>query len=118
MIGDFVIDGAEYTVYRNTKGMLTQYFSVRKESRSCGTIDVTAHFEQWEKLGFQMGTISEVKVLGEAGNDFGNVYGSLNFPHAKVYIDGEVAQSQAYNPNPEPVEETTEKKTEKPTATD
>jgi len=101
LIGDFIIDDAEYTVYRNIKGMLTQYFSVRKEPRSCGTIDVTAHFEQWEKVGFEMGKISEVKVLGEAGNDFGNVYGSLNFPYAKVYIDGEVAQSQAYVPTPE-----------------
>jgi len=89
--------------------MLTQYFSVRKVPRSCGTIDVTAHFKQWEKIGFAMGTISEVKVLGEAGNDFGNVYGSLDFPIARVYIDGELAQSQAYTPAvEEPVEEPTE----------
>lgn len=107
-IGDFMIDGAEYTVYRNTNGGLTQYFSVRKVTRSCGTIDVTAHFEQWEKIGFQKSTISEVKVLGEIGNDVGGVNGALNFPHAKVYIDGKVAQSKAYVPPTTPVEEPVE----------
>ncbi|ORX78329.1 concanavalin A-like lectin/glucanase [Anaeromyces robustus] len=105
-IGDFMIDGAEYTVYKNTKGALVQYFSVRKETRSCGTIDVTAHFEQWEKIGFPMAKISEVKVLGEIGNDVGGVNGQFDFPYAKVYIDGKVAQSEQYTPTTpvEPVE--------------
>ena len=86
--GDFTIDGAEYTVYKNVKGDLTQFFSLRKSPRTCGTIDVTAHFDQWEKLGMKMGKITEVKVLGEAGNVNGGCSGTVDFPYAKIYIDG------------------------------
>jgi len=84
--GDFVIDGAEYTVYKNVRSDLTQYFSLRKTGRSCGTIDVSAHFEKWEELGMTMGTLDEVKVLAEIGNSNGGVSGTVDFPYAKVYL--------------------------------
>ena len=86
--GNFYIDGGEYTVYKNVNGNLTQYFSLRTSPRTCGTIDVTAHFEQWEKIGLKMGRIDEVKVLGEAGNVNGGCSGTVDFPYAKVYING------------------------------
>jgi len=86
--GDFTIDGGQYTVYKNVNGNLTQYFSLRKTPRDCGTIDVTAHFNQWEKIGLKMGKITEVKVLGEAGNVGGGCSGTVDFPYAKVYING------------------------------
>ncbi|ORX51484.1 xylanase, partial [Piromyces finnis] len=84
--GDFTIDGAEYTVYKNVRSDLTQYFSLRKVGRSCGSINVSAHFQQWEKLGMTMGTIDEVKVLAEIGNSNGGVTGTVEFPYAKVYL--------------------------------
>jgi len=105
-LGDFIIDGAEYTVFKNVKGLLIQYISLRKTPRSCGTIDVTAHIEQWEKLGLKMGKITEIKVLAENGHPDGSVYGSVAFPYAKVYING-VANTDKIEFNI-PVEEPTD----------
>ncbi|KAL6612945.1 concanavalin A-like lectin/glucanase [Neocallimastix californiae] len=92
--GDFTIDGAQYTVYENTRtgpsivGDTTfkQYFSIRQTARDCGTIDITAHFEQWEKLGMKMGKMHEAKVLGEAGSTGSGTSGTADFPYAKVYL--------------------------------
>jgi hypothetical protein len=92
--GDFTIDGAQYTVYENTRygpsiegnTNFKQYFSIRKTARDCGTIDITAHFQQWEKLGMTMGKMHEAKVLGEAGSNGGGTTGTADFPYAKVYI--------------------------------
>jgi len=114
--GDFVIDGAEYTVYKNTRTgpsidgdtTFTQYFSIRKEARDCGTIDISAHFAQWEKLGMKLGVMHEAKVLGEAGSNNGGTSGTADFPYAKVYINNNggnaaaPAPAQAQAPAPAP----------------
>jgi len=93
--GDFTIDDAQYTVYQNLRGDLIQYFSLRKEARDCGTIDISAHFDQWEKLGMKMGTLDEAKVLAEIGNGNGGVTGTVDFSYAKVYLgDSSPAQSE------------------------
>jgi len=92
--GDFIIDGAEYTVYENTRfgpsidGETTfkQFFSIRKEARDCGTIDITAHIKKWEELGMVLGKLHEAKVLGEAGSIHDGTSGTADFPYAKVYI--------------------------------
>jgi hypothetical protein len=79
--GEFTVDGDTYEIYQNTrvqqpsiKGTQTfpQYFSVRKSARSCGHIDVTAHFKKWESLNMQMGKMYEAKVLVEAGGGSGS----------------------------------------------
>ncbi len=79
--GEFTVDGDTYEIYQNTrvqqpsiKGTSTfpQYFSVRKSSRSCGHIDITAHFKKWEELGMKMGKMYEAKVLVEAGGGTGS----------------------------------------------
>ncbi|WP_295098402.1 glycoside hydrolase family 11 protein [uncultured Fibrobacter sp.] len=79
--GEFTVDGDTYEIYQNTrynapsiKGDQTfpQYFSVRKSSRSCGHIDITAHFKKWESLGMKMGKMYEAKVLVEAGGGTGS----------------------------------------------
>jgi len=92
--GDFTIDGAQYTVFENDRfgpsidgdTQFKQYFSIRQQARDCGTIDITAHFNQWEKLGMQLGKMHEAKVLGEAGSNGGGTSGTADFPYAKVYI--------------------------------
>ncbi|OUM61808.1 glycoside hydrolase family 11 protein, partial [Piromyces sp. E2] len=92
--GDFMIDGAMYTVYENDRyspsidgdTQFKQYFSIRRQARDCGKIDITAHFQQWEKLGMRMGKMHEAKVLGEAGSIGGGTSGTADFPYAKVYI--------------------------------
>lgn len=79
--GEFTVDGDTYEIYQNTrnqqpsiKGTSTfpQYFSVRRSERSCGHIDITAHFEKWESLGMQMGKMYEAKFLVEAGGGSGS----------------------------------------------
>ena len=79
--GEFTVDGDSYEIWQNTrvqqpsiKGTSTfpQYFSVRKSGRSCGHIDITAHFKKWEELGMRMGKMYEAKVLVEAGGGSGS----------------------------------------------
>jgi Cobalamin biosynthesis protein CobN and related Mg-chelatases len=95
--GTIQVDGGTYTVYRHTRtgaaiktnGNATfyQYFSVRTSPRDCGSINISEHMRQWEKMGLTMGKLYEAKVLGEAGNTSSNVTGGkMDFPHAKVYI--------------------------------
>ena len=104
--GTITVDGGTYTVYRNTRtgpaiktsGNVTfyQYFSVRDKPRDCGTINISEHMRQWEKMGMTMGKLYEAKVLGEAGNVNGEVRGGhMDFPHAKVYISSEVPKSSS-----------------------
>jgi hypothetical protein len=109
--GDFTIDGALYTVYENTRfgpsidgdTQFKQYFSIRQTARDCGTIDISAHFAQWEKLGMTMGKMHEAKVLGEAGSNGAGTSGTADFPYAKVYIGqgngGGAASAPAQNNN-------------------
>ncbi len=98
-IGSIDVDGGTYDVYvdKVQRGSIegdntpfTQYFSVRRTKRNCGTIDITAHFEGWEALGLPLGSsMYEAKVLGEAGQypENGNASGSIDFSYAKVYTD-------------------------------
>ncbi|OUM68839.1 glycoside hydrolase family 11 protein [Piromyces sp. E2] len=100
--GDFTIDGAKYTVYENTRygpsidgnTQFKQYFSIRQQARDCGTIDITAHFQQWEKLGMKLGKMHEAKVLGEAGSNGSGTSGTADFPYAKVYIGNQNSNQQ------------------------
>ena len=104
--GTITVDGGTYTVYRNTRTgpaiktsgnvQFYQYFSVRDKPRDCGTINISEHMRQWEKMGMTMGKLYEAKVLGEAGNVNGEVRGGhMDFPHAKVYISSEVPKSSS-----------------------
>jgi len=121
--GDFTIDGAKYTVYENTRHgpsidgdtQFKQFFSIRQEARDCGTIDITAHFQQWEKLGMKLGKMHEAKVLGEAGSNGGGTSGTADFPYAKVYIgngNNNKSEQPKETKEPEkPQQQTTTKKT-------
>lgn len=113
-IGSIEVDGATYDVYvdKVQRGSIegdntpfTQYFSVRRTKRNCGTIDITAHFEAWEQLGLPLGnSMYEAKVLGEAGQypENGNASGSIDFSYAKVYDEnhkpGPVVSENPTNP--------------------
>ena len=79
--GEITVDGDTYDIHENTrvqqpsiKGTSTfpQFFSVRRNSRNCGHIDITAHFKKWESLGMKMGKMYEAKVLVEAGGGSGS----------------------------------------------
>jgi endo-1,4-beta-xylanase len=79
--GEFEVDGAVYFIYEATRvqkpsidGTQTfkQFFSVRQETRQSGTISITEHFKQWEKLGMKLGTnMYEAKFVVEVGSGKG-----------------------------------------------
>ena len=81
--GEFTVDGASYFVYEairpagsgNIEGSnepFRQFFSIRQTRRQCGTISVTEHFKEWEKLGLKLGSnMWEAKFLVEAGGGTG-----------------------------------------------
>ena len=108
------IDGGTYNVYRNTRNGpaietnqnvdFYQYFSIRSSMSDCGTINVSAHMRAWEQLGMAMGNLYEAKVLGEAGcnkpqGGTCGVSGSVDFPHAKVYVSGSTTPSSSASTN-------------------
>ena len=85
------IDGGQYTMcVRNTTGTggdrcggagsWNQYYSIRRNNRTCGTISVTEHFKAWAAAGNKLGNLLEVKVLLEVGGGTGTV----DFPIANV----------------------------------
>ena len=79
--GEFEIDGSVYFIYQATRvqqpsidGTATflQFFSVRQTTRQSGTISITEHFKEWEKLGMVIGSnMYEAKFLVEAGGGTG-----------------------------------------------
>lgn len=80
--GTYEADGSEYEVYINTRvqqpsihGTKTfeQYFAVRVDKRTEGTITISEHFKEWDKLGLDMsGTMFEVSLCMEGYNSAGN----------------------------------------------
>jgi endo-1,4-beta-xylanase len=80
VLGSFTMDGAVYNVIKNVRhnepsieGTKTfvQYFSIRQTLRKKGTISITEHFKQWERLGLQLGNMYEAKFLVEVGSGTG-----------------------------------------------
>ncbi|MCQ2061097.1 MAG: glycoside hydrolase family 11 protein [Fibrobacter sp.] len=109
--GTITIDGVQYDVYINSAnratilgtGQFDQIYSLRKTARTCGSIDVTAHFNAWKNLGITLGSsLYEVKVLGEAGQYPENqgASGSIDFNYAKVYVGNAPTPSSSASQNP------------------
>ena len=81
--GEFTVDGEVYFIYEakrpagsgNILGVyepFPQFFSVRQTTRQSGTISISEHFREWERIGLQLGTnMYEAKFLVEAGGGTG-----------------------------------------------
>jgi len=81
--GEFTVDGATYFIYQATRpagsgniegsnSAFLQYFSIRQTRRQCGTISITEHFREWERIGMKLGTnMYEAKFLVEAAGGAG-----------------------------------------------
>ncbi|MCL2181119.1 MAG: glycoside hydrolase family 11 protein [Treponema sp.] len=81
--GEFTVDGAVYFIYMATRPAgsgniqgsrepFPQYFSVRQTTRRSGTISISEHFKEWERVGMPLGTnMYEAKFLVEAGSGTG-----------------------------------------------
>jgi GH35 family endo-1,4-beta-xylanase/peptidoglycan/xylan/chitin deacetylase (PgdA/CDA1 family) len=74
------IDGAEYEIFQldhtgptilGDTRTFKQYFSVRKQKRTSGTITVSDHFKAWEKAGWNIGNLTEVALNVEGWESSG-----------------------------------------------
>lgn len=79
--GSFSVNGSIYDIYENTRvnkpsivGTATfqQYFSIRRDERNSGTINISEHFEEWEALGMEMGKMFEVSYVIEGYQSSGS----------------------------------------------
>jgi beta-glucanase (GH16 family) len=74
------VDGAEYEIFQldhtgptilGDTRTFKQYFSVRKQKRTSGTITVSDHFKAWEKAGWNIGNLTEVALNVEGWESSG-----------------------------------------------
>ena len=88
-VGEITVDGGVYEVYKGTHDgpsiedgvtHFNQYWSVRKENqlRNSGTIDIAAHFSEWERFGIEMGGLYEVALNVEGWMSSGTATISQN----------------------------------------
>jgi endo-1,4-beta-xylanase len=82
--GTVTIDGGDYILYtRPTNGTggskcgnvssWTQFYSVRKTARTCGTISISEHFKAWAAAGMTLGKMDQAQILVEVGGGSGSV---------------------------------------------
>lgn len=78
--GSVEVNGSIYDIYENTRvnqpsiiGNTTfqQYFSIRRDTRNCGTINISQHFNKWMSLGMPMGKLHEVSFVVEGYHSSG-----------------------------------------------
>lgn len=106
-VGEVQVDGDTYDIYTNTRynapsildhnETFTQYFSVRRNARQCGHIDISAHMKAWEKFGFK-GMLYEAKLLVEAG---GGASGKIDFDVLRMQDANTIAAAQSSSSEPE-----------------
>lgn len=74
--GTFTCDGGTYKIYTSTRtnqpsiiGTATfqQYWSVRSEKRSTGSVDFAKHIAEWKKYGMNMGTTWDYQIMESEG---------------------------------------------------
>lgn len=79
--GSIAVNGGTYDIYENTRvnqpsiqGNTTfqQYFSIRRDKRDSGTINISEHFAAWEALGMDMGNMYEVSFVVEGYKSSGS----------------------------------------------
>jgi endo-1,4-beta-xylanase len=89
--GSFEANDSIYDVYEKTRvekpsivGITTfqQYFSIRRGKRSRGTINISDHFNMWEKFGMKMGKLHEVSFVVEGFKSSG----SFEFKELDVFV--------------------------------
>ena len=109
-IGTYEVDGVEYKLMQGHRlnapcidgfADFKQIFAVRSSYQTCGTINVTEHFKNWEKLGVKMGYIYDCKLLCEVGGGTGSIEytcASMSWKGQKITLgklrNGEGADAQ------------------------
>jgi endo-1,4-beta-xylanase len=106
--GTITVDGALYDVYLDTHpisvdimdGMKT-YWSVRKSKRTSGTISISDHFSQWERLGMPLGKLYNVMLFIEGFQSSGNAV----FTTAEITVSNGQTPTPTSSPTPTPTGE-------------
>jgi hypothetical protein len=90
--GTITVDGDTYDIFKHkqinqptidgTKADFWQFFSVRRNKRTCGHINILAHFAKWDALGLDLGGLYETKILVESYG-YPSV-GSADFTYANI----------------------------------
>jgi endo-1,4-beta-xylanase len=89
--GSFYVDGSIYDIYQTTRvnqpsivgtATFTQYFSIRRTVRNKGTIHITEHFQEWAKLGMELGKLHEVSFVVEGYKSSG----TFRFADLNLYV--------------------------------
>lgn len=106
--GEITVDGDTYDIY-------TMYvvravdaptfwvvYSVRRNDRQSGHVDITAHMEKWEELGIKLGNLYEVMLWAEANGGAGYV----DYTIAKVHQGSDFFTTKATMARPQYVEGT------------
>ena len=79
--GSLEINGSIYDIYEYIRvnqpsivGTTTfpQIFSIRRDKRNSGTIDISEHFKKWEELGMVLGKMYEVAFAVEGYHNSGS----------------------------------------------
>lgn len=102
-MGTITVDGGTYDVYVTDRinqpsidGNTTfkQYWSVRQSKRTSGTISVSQHFAEWEKLGMETGKLYEAALNVEGYMSSG----SANVKKNVVTVGGEITPIEPVQP--------------------
>ena len=109
-IGTYKVDGVEYTLMQGHRlnapcidgfADFKQIFAVRSSYQTCGIINVSEHFRNWEELGVKMGYIYDCKLLCEVGGGTGSIEytcASMSWEGQKITLgklrNGEGADAQ------------------------
>jgi len=84
--GSVTVDGDTYSIYeglrvdqpsiKGTKTTFPQYWSIRENKRTEGTVSISEHFKAWEEAGLELGNLYEVALAVEGYHSSGtaNVY--------------------------------------------
>ena len=74
------VDESIYDIYECTRinqpsikciTTFSQYFSIRRDKRDKGAINISEHFNKWESLGLKMGKMHEVSFVVEGYRNSG-----------------------------------------------
>ncbi len=104
-LGSYEADGGTYEVYRTLRvnqpsidGNTTfeQFWSVRTEKRTSGTVNASTHFAAWEALGMNMGKMYEAALTVEGYQSAGKAEVLKNV----LTLGGEIAEPDLPEPPP------------------
>jgi endo-1,4-beta-xylanase len=101
--GTINVNGSVYDIYEHLQvnqpsivGNTTfeQYFSIRRDVRNSGKINISDHFNKWEELGMIMGKMHEVSFVVEGYQNSGD----FEFTNLDVYLGGDLVPERKDNP--------------------